>query len=146
MHCSRRDGGRFRPTAVVTGAYQAATEDGVSILLVGDQEVIESKLESLGGKPGSIGIVHASEVVDMDEPAIHADSAKKRFVDSYLWRACQGGASPSLGHRAGNTGATFIVAKMVIGAIEGVDRPALAAVLPNSRGRDRAARCGRQYR
>lgn len=127
-------GGDFAPTAVVQGAYRAATEDGIPILLVGDRAVVESKLESLGAVDDRIEIVHAEEVVGMDEPAT---SPIRRKPESSI-RICgnlvrEGRAQAMV--TAGNTGAALIVAKMVIGAIEGVDRPALAAVLPNARGR-----------
>ena len=62
-------GGDFAPTAAITGAYRAAVEDGISILLVGDEAVIGSKLADLGPESDSIEVVHAAESVGMDEPA-----------------------------------------------------------------------------
>lgn len=126
-------GGDFAPQAIVTGAFQAAVNHGVPILLVGQRSVLEEKLGRLGDHKGLVEIVHAGEVVEMDEPAI-TPLRKKR--DSSI-RVCgelvkQGRAQAMT--TAGNTGAAMIVAKMVVGAIKGVDRPALAAVLPNPQG------------
>lgn len=126
-------GGDFAPQATVTGAFQAAVNHRTPILLVGQRQVIEEKLSALGDHQGLIEVVDAEEVVGMDEPAI-TPIRKKR--DSSV-RICaelvkQGRAQAMV--TAGNTGAAMIVAKMVIGAIRGVDRPALAAVLPNTRG------------
>ncbi len=126
-------GGDFAPQATVTGAFQAAVDHGVPILLVGRRAPIEEKLASLGDAGGLLQIVHAEEVVEMDEPAT---SPIRRKRDSSV-RICaelvkEGRAQAMV--TAGNTGAAMIVAKMIIGAIQGVDRPALAAVLPNPKG------------
>ena len=126
-------GGDFAPQATVTGAFQAAVDHGIPILLVGQRQPLEEKLRALGDHRGLVEIIHAGEVVGMDEPAI-TPIRKKR--DSSI-RVCaelvkEGRAQAMM--TAGNTGAAMIVAKMVIGAIKGVDRPALAAVLPNLRG------------
>lgn len=127
-------GGDFAPTAVVNGAYQAAAEDGISILLVGDKQTIESKLSDLGDPVNTIEIVHADEVVGMDEPATTPIRRKPESSIRVCGELVKEGRAQAM-VTAGNTGAALIVAKMVIGAIEGVDRPALAAVLPNARGR-----------
>ena len=63
-------GGDFAPHEVVKGAYLAATEDGTSVALVGDRETIQSELAELGDESDRIEVVHALEVVGMDEPAI----------------------------------------------------------------------------
>lgn len=126
-------GGDFAPDATVTGAFEAAVEQGISILLVGQREPLEERLNRLGDARGRIEVVHAAEIVGMEEPAI-TPMRKKR--DSSI-RVCaelvKAGRAQAM-VTAGNTGAAMIVAKTVIGAIKGVDRPALAAVLPNPAG------------
>ncbi|HTQ81366.1 MAG TPA: phosphate acyltransferase PlsX [Thermoanaerobaculia bacterium] len=134
-------GGDFAPQCAVEGAVRAAREDGTSILLVGDRARIEAELSRLGERalaPGESGagieIVHAEEVVGMDEPAITPIRKKRRSsirICAELVKQQRAQAFVT----AGNTGAAMIAAKMVIGTIPGVDRPALAAVLPNARGR-----------
>ncbi len=126
-------GGDFAPRSAVEGAVEAAVEDGSSILLVGDQRRIERELARLPDAQGRIEVVHASQVVAMEEPAV----AVRKKRDSSI-RVCarlvrEGRAQAMF--TAGHTGATVIAAKTVIGAVPGVDRPALAGVFPTQRGR-----------
>jgi len=131
-------GGDFAPQCAVEGAVRAAREDGASILLVGARTRIEAELGRLGGLRGElvdrIEIVHAEEVVGMDEPAITPIRKKRRSSIRLAAELVKEGRAQAM-VTAGNTGATMIAAKMVIGTIPGVDRPALAAVLPNAGGR-----------
>jgi glycerol-3-phosphate acyltransferase PlsX len=126
-------GGDFAPNAIVTGAYQAAVEHRIPILLVGRESEIEAKLATLGDPGGLIEIVHADEVVAMNEPAITPIRKKRRASIRVCGELVKEGRAQAM-MTAGNTGAAMIVAKMIIGAIKGVDRPALAAVLPNPKG------------
>jgi glycerol-3-phosphate acyltransferase PlsX len=133
-------GGDFAPQCAVEGAVRAAREDGASILLVGDRAKIEAELARLqfraggSGGMGGIEIVHAEEVVGMDEPAITPIRKKRRSSIRLAAELVKEGRAQAM-VTAGNTGAAMISAKMVIGTIPGVDRPALAAVLPNATGR-----------
>lgn len=126
-------GGDFAPQAVVAGAFQAASEHGIPILLVGDSETIEKRLNKLGDPKGSIEIVHAEEVVGMNEPAITPIRKKRRSSIRVCAELVRDGRAQAM-VSSGNTGATMIAAKMVVGTIEGVDRPALAGVFPSSEG------------
>ena len=127
-------GGDDAPRAIVEGAYAAAVEDGAAILLVGQQEVVRAELSRLGDAGGRIEVVHADEVVGMDEPATAPLRKKRR---SSIAVACQlvGEGRAQAIVSAGNTGAVMAAAVKHLGRIEGVDRPALAAVLPNRTGR-----------
>lgn len=127
-------GGDFAPQSAVAGAYLAFKEDGISVLLVGDRPRVEAELRRLEAPPGRIEIVHADEVVGMDEPAITPIRKKRRSSLRICAELVREGKAQAM-VTAGNTGAAMIVAKMVIGTVEGVDRPALAAVLPNRTGR-----------
>lgn len=129
-------GGDFAPRAAVAGAFEAAADDGASVLLVGDEKRVAAELSRLGAVPGPgrVEIVHAEEVVGMDEPAITPIRKKRRSSIRVCAELVQQGRAAAM-VTAGNTGAAMIVAKMVIGTIPGVDRPALAAVLPSARGR-----------
>jgi glycerol-3-phosphate acyltransferase PlsX len=132
-------GGDFAPQSAVEGAVRAATEDGASILLVGDKPRVEAELHRLhrdgrAALPGRIEVVHAEEVVGMDEPAITPIRKKRRSSIRICAELVKQGRAQAL-VTAGNTGAAMIAAKMVIGTVAGVDRPALAAVLPNRNGR-----------
>ena len=127
-------GGDHAPLEVIKGALLAASEYEVDILLVGKEEVIREHLTALGVKlPRTIEIVDAREVVEMDETAV---SPIRRKRNSSI-RVCANLVSEGRADAfvsAGNTGATWTSARLVMGMIEGVSRPALATVLPSIHG------------
>jgi len=108
----------------------------VNCLLVGDESAIGRALESQ--KPATairsrIELVHASEVVGMDEAIAVALRGKK---DSSMRRSieCVRDARAQACVSAGNTGALMALSRMVLKTMEGIDRPAIAAQMPNVRG------------
>ncbi len=125
-------GGDYGPAVVVEGAVAAAREFGASVILVGDRAAIEREVTRLTAESLAIEIRHASQVVGMGESP---SQALRRKRDSSLRVAAQlvkdGEASAFVS--AGNTGAAMAIAMFVIGVLAGVDRPAIAAVLPNRR-------------
>lgn len=127
-------GGDYAPEAIVSGALRAAASLLVDVLLVGDREAIERALAGETRAGGSVEVVHAEEAVGMDEPATTPLRRKPRSSVRICAELVRDGEASAM-VSAGNTGATMIVAKMIMGTIEGVDRPALAAVLPNRTGR-----------
>jgi glycerol-3-phosphate acyltransferase PlsX len=127
-------GGDFAPQHVVEGAVRSAVDDGAEVLLVGDRTRVEAELARCGGRPKRVEVVHAEEVVGMDEPAITPIRKKRRSSIRICAELVKEGRAQAM-VTAGNTGAAMISAKMVIGTVTGVDRPALAAVLPNIQGR-----------
>jgi glycerol-3-phosphate acyltransferase PlsX len=126
-------GGDHGPSVVVEGAVAAVREFGATVILVGDGTAIETELRRLHAQSLSIEIVHASQVVGMGESPSHALRRKR---DSSLRIAADivrdGLASAFVS--AGNTGAALAVSMFAIGVLRGVDRPAIAAVLPSLRG------------
>ena len=127
-------GGDHAPEAMVTGASDAlglSDQGDLRIALVGRRGILSALP---GAEHERIEIVDASEVVGMDEAAT-TPIRKKR--DSSIRVACnlvregKAGAMVSFG----NTGAALTAAKLVLGMIGGVARPALAAVFPNQHGR-----------
>lgn len=120
------------PRSEVEGAVQAAKEYGVHVILVGKESALSPLLKAQG-RGASVELRHASEVIAMDEQPVVALRKKK---DSSIRVAAdlvrQGEASGLVS--AGNTGAVMAISKMVIGSVHGVDRPALAAVLPTLKG------------
>ena len=122
------------PKPEIEGALQAARHFGIRVLLVGPEAQIKAELERhRWGSRQPLEIVHASQVIGMSEKAAHAVRAKRdssMHVGLRLVR--QGDASGFVS--AGNTGAAMATAKMVLGALPGVDRPALAAVIPTVLG------------
>ncbi len=127
-------GGDHAPHEVIQGALLAVAETPVDVLLVGRQEVIRAKLAELGSPdPEHIEIVDAREVIEMDESAIAAVRRKRDSSIRVCARLVHEGRADAM-VSAGNTGATWTAARAVIGMIDGVDRPALAAILPRASG------------
>jgi glycerol-3-phosphate acyltransferase PlsX len=126
-------GGDHGPAVVVEGAVAAVRETGASTILVGDQAAIDREITRLGAGGLDLEVRHASQVVGMAEsPSI----ALRRKRDSSLRVAAElvrdGKAAAFIS--AGNTGAAMAISMFVIGVLRGIDRPAIAAVLPNLRG------------
>ena len=126
-------GGDFAPANPVAGAILAARELGSRVILVGRQDEIEECLSRHGPSDPSISIVHASEAVAMDEAPAMALRRKKDSSIRVAANLVQEGKADAL-VSAGNSGAVMATAMFVLGTVEGVDRPALAAVVPNLRG------------
>ena len=128
-------GGDHGPRVTVPAAleFQARTAD-VEIVLVGLREALEPELAARGAKTGArLRVHHASEVVGMDEPPAQAMRYKKDSsmrVAVNLVKSGEANACVS----AGNTGALMAISRFVLKTIPGVDRPAIATVLPNMKG------------
>ena len=126
-------GGDDAPGVTVQGAVEAAREQGLSILLVGPARRLRRELGPFRALPSGLEIVDAPDTVAMDEPPLVVLRSKRGsslMVCSEL--VAQGRAAGMV--TAGNTGAAWVAAKSVIGMIEGVERPALAANLPRLDG------------
>jgi glycerol-3-phosphate acyltransferase PlsX len=126
-------GGDHAPLVNVDGAVAAAREFGISSLLVGRTSELQPLLRDAGFSGPEIEIVEAPEVVAMDEPATAAIRKKRNSSIRVAANCVRDGRAQGL-VSAGHTGAAMVSAKMVVGTIEGVDRPALATILPNLTG------------
>jgi glycerol-3-phosphate acyltransferase PlsX len=128
-------GGDHGPRVTVPAALDfQARQAGVGIVLVGLRDAIAAELGARGAATGArLRVHHAAEVVAMDEPPVQALRAKK---DSSMRVAVdlveQGEAHACVS--AGNTGALMAISRVVLRTLEGIDRPAIASVLPNMRG------------
>ncbi len=128
-------GGDKAPEPEVAGAIEAAKTLNVKIKLVGDREMVAAELKKHPGHEGlPIEIVHASERITMDDSAAKAARSKKDSSVHVASRLVAAGEAHGF-VSAGNTGACMAIAKMVLGKIRGVDRPALSGVLPTLTGR-----------
>ena len=126
-------GGDHAPRPEVEGAVLAARELGVRVLLVGQTEVAKRELARHPHRGLPIELVPASEVITMKDAPMQAFRRKKDssvHVAAKLVRAGQADGLVS----AGNTGAVMAVSRFVLGTLESVDRPALAAPFPTTRG------------
>lgn len=127
-------GGDKAPVSIVEGALLASRDRKADyeVVLVGDKGKIQRELERLGVPVPPFEVVHASEVVSMDEPAAEAARKKK---DSSL---AVGMGMEKEGNldgfvSGGNTGAVMATAVLTLGHLEGVDRPAIASYFPSEK-------------
>jgi len=128
--------GGDRAPAVVLDATRLflGTHQGVDILLVGDEAVLAPALAQAGlAGEARVRVVHAPEVVGMDEPPSLALRNKKRSsMRVAIDLVKQGEASAAVS--AGNTGALMATAKFVLKTLPGIDRPAICTALPSMHG------------
>src|SRR5246500_2503347 len=121
------------PKPEIEGALHAARQYGVRVLLVGPENLVKPELQRhLTAARLPIEVVHASEYITMEDKveAIRAKRDNSMRVGLRLVREGQANGFVT----AGNTGAAMATAKVVLGAVPGVDRPALAAVFPTAPG------------
>lgn len=125
-------GGDLGSSPLILGASDAYRELGVQPVLVGDRPHLESEVQRLGLEGVPFAIVHAPETVGMDESATDVRRKKRSsvWVAAELLKDGEVAAAISAGH----TGASMAAALFVLGRIPGVDRPAIAAVIPHLTG------------
>jgi len=126
-------GGDFAPRNIVEGAYQAAKEHGMKVVLVGDEDQVSKELSRYPTSKLPIFIHHTSHVVAMhDSPSAvlrrMKDSSIKVAIDLEKAGEVSGVVS------AGNSGAAMALAMFIFKKLEGVDRPAIATIHPAMKG------------
>ena len=120
------------PHVEIDGALAATRDFGVGVILVGQSQVLEPELRRCGWREdGDLGIelVEAAEVIAMDDAVATSVRRKKKSSLRVGTKLVTEGKADGF-VSAGNTGAAMATAKMVIGMLPGVDRPALAALIP----------------
>ena len=124
----------YGPAEIIKGVLQAVSEYGCDVVLVGDQEVIRRELarEHQENNP-RVTIHHASQVIEMqDHPGISVKKKKDAsiVVATHLLHEKECDALVS----SGSTGAAVASALFGLGRIRGIERPAIATVIPNVKG------------
>lgn len=128
-------GGDHGPHVTVPAAIEYLDQDpAANIILVGIPEAIEAELKAIDFKPNPRLRIHpASEVVSMDEsPALALRNKKDSSMRVAVNLVKTGEAQACIS--AGNTGALLATSRFVLKTIPGIDRPALAVILPTIRG------------
>jgi glycerol-3-phosphate acyltransferase PlsX len=125
-------GGDFGPKAVVPGALDAAEDLGVDVLLVGLESAIRRETAKRGPLGPRVTIVNAPEEIGMSEGllAFRKKKASSIRVGAQLVKDGRADGFVSMG----NTGAVVYISRDVLGALKGVDRPALALLVPGLEG------------
>jgi phosphate acyltransferase len=122
-------GGDFAPEVTVAGAIEAVSEYDLQVILVGDEEKIGAFLKGRRHPADRISIVHCTQAAGMDEAPTFVLRKKK---DSSIRRAIElvksGQADGVVS--AGNSGVAMAMAFVLLGKIEGIDRPAIATFMP----------------
>jgi len=126
-------GGDLGPGVVVAGAVEAARALGIKALLVGPRETVERELRAAGAAGAGCEVVDAPDVVGMAEKVSRSTLKKRSSIQVAIELVRDGRADAFFS--AGNTAACWTIAKLALGTLEEVDRPALAAVVPNVSGR-----------
>ena len=128
-------GGDNAPDAVIKGAVKAVTEVDSQIMLVGNKDIINSKVKEFYGKEKiedispKFSIYNTTEIITMEDKPTDAIKHKKdssMVVGFRLLKEGKGDVFIS----AGNSGALLTGATLLIGRIKGIDRPAMAPMLP----------------
>lgn len=122
-------GGDNAPEAIVRGAVEAAKTIKHDIYITGKRHEIEEELKKNRFRGKNIKIVDAEEVITMDDSpvkAIRRKTESSMVVGLNMVRDGQGDIFIS----GGNTGALVVGARMILGRIDGIDRPALASIYP----------------
>jgi len=128
-------GGDNAPDATIKGAVKAIKDIEAEIILVGNEEIINSKVKEFYGKENiseisdRIKIHNTTETIEMEDTPTHAIKHKKdssMVVGFKLLKEEEGDVFIS----AGNSGALLAGATLLVGRIKGIDRPALAGILP----------------
>lgn len=123
-------GGDLGPSVQVEGALQAWSEFGARSILVGPREELISLLEGFGGVSSPLIVHNATEVIEMSDSPVRA---VKRKIDSSLnvsYRLVLEGRGHSL-LSSGNSGAMMAAGRMISGLLPGIERPAIATLIPN---------------
>ena len=127
-------GGDHGPTVTVPAAlaFLAAHADA-SVTLVGRREQLEQLPAATAAIRDRISIEHAEEIVTMDDPlAVALRGKRQSSMRVSIERVKDGQADACVS--AGNTGALMAIARFVLKTLDGIDRPAIAGVLPNRKG------------
>jgi phosphate acyltransferase len=122
------------PQTELEGAIEAARGGYAEVLLVGPEDLLGRELARRQMRGLPIEVVHASEAVTMEDAGAKAFRRKRDSSIRVGMRLVRDGKADGM-ISAGNTGAVMTTAKIVLGSLEGVDRPALAAVFPTSTGK-----------
>lgn len=126
-------GGDGAPQTILKGALEAVSEGSLDVHLVGPSKRLRRELGRFRFLPSGLELVDAPDVVGMHDSPVSVLRAKRRSSLTVCAELVADGRAAAM-VTAGNTGAAWVAAKSALGMIEGVDRPALAAVVPKAEG------------
>lgn len=125
-------GGDFGPSVVVSGALEASRLHDLHVLLVGDSAKLEQELALHSAEAAHFDVVHAPDVVYMNEKPSDILRRKKNASIQVACRLVRDGEADGV-VSAGHSGASVACGMFIMGRLPGVERPALAAILPTEK-------------
>ena len=128
-------GGDHAPQVTVAGAKNALKlySDIEELFLVGDASSIEAEMAKIGFSSSRITVVHAPDVVGMDESGAKALRKKKKSSIAVATDLVKSGDADAV-VSAGNTGAAVATATIKLRTLKGVERAGIASAMPNEHG------------
>ena len=125
-------GGDFGPRVTVEGAIKASREYKTEVLLVGVEDLIKKEFDKFNHSQSNMTIINATEAIDMGEGILSIRRKKKSSIRIGAQLVKEGEADAFVS--MGNTAAVVYISKKILGALKGVEKPALSLLIPNIKG------------
>jgi glycerol-3-phosphate acyltransferase PlsX len=125
-------GGDFGPRVTVEGAIKASQEYKIEVLVVGVEDLIKKEFDKTNRSRAKVAIINASEAIGMGEGILSIRRKKKSSIriGAQLIKDGKADAFVSMG----NTAAVVYISKKILGALKGVEKPALSLLVPTIKG------------
>ena len=125
-------GGDFGPRVMVEGAIKASQEYKIEVLVVGVEDLIKKEFDKTNHSRAKVAIVNAAEAIGMGEGILSIRKKKKSSIriGAQLVKDGEADAFVSMG----NTAAVVYISKKILGALKGVEKPALSLLVPTIKG------------
>lgn len=134
-------GGDYAPDEIIKGCIRASKETKCVLVLVGKESVIREKLKDYTYDPSKIEIINAEDMITMEDSPVTAIRTKKDSSMVVGLKMVKDKEVDGL-VSAGNSGALLAGGTLVVGRIKGVERPALAPLIPTKKGNTLLIDCG----
>ncbi len=135
-------GGDNAPQEVVKGAVEAAkSREDIQVFLVGQEQPVQEELKKYSYDSSRVTVVNATEIIEMAEPPVQAIRTKKDSSIVVAMKMVKNGEADAF-VGAGSTGAVLVGGQTLVGRIRGIERPALAPLLPTAKGASLLIDCG----
>lgn len=128
-------GGDNAPDEIIAGVLESVEllDKDDKLILVGPEEIIEERLHSLKSRKGTISVLHAPDIIGMDEVPIETLRKKPKSSIAVLAKLAKRGQADAV-ISAGNTGACVAAFQMRMRNLSGVNRPGIGVVFPTPEG------------
>ena len=128
-------GGDNAPDEIIKGVLEAkdVLDNDDELILVGDRDVIESHMSAMKGRADFVTIVHAPEIIAMDDSPVEAIRRKRKSSIAVMAKMASHGEADAV-ISAGNTGACVAGCQLRMRNLAGVNRPGIAAIFPTFGG------------